>query len=263
VIPGILVLTALLAVSPNGPAADTIPEAAVQRSVEIALAREVVPDWRLVHTTVRVSAAQRSVESSPTAGFGPVPRVDLWVAERVRSPRIQGSALIDRSASVLRHAAIPGTVALAAALYGAGRLGDRPDLTDLGMHTGQAVVGAGIVTVGGKLVLGRARPGTAPSDPADFGFGRGFSSREYQSFPSTHTAAAFAAATVISMDVGDRRGGASIWAQPAIFGAAASMGASRIYHEEHWASDVIVGAILGSVIGWRTVEFHRSRASAP
>jgi membrane-associated phospholipid phosphatase len=62
------------------------------------------------------------------------------------------------------------------------------------------------------------------------------------SFPSGHTATAFAAATVL-----DRRyGGIVGWAA---YGAAAMAGEARIADNHHYLSDVVAGAILGRVIG--------------
>ena len=78
-------------------------------------------------------------------------------------------------------------------------------------------------------------------------------SYSYTSFPSGHTTLAFAAATVYAMEYSDR---------PAIkilsYSAASIIGLSRITENKHWASDVLIGGILGHLIGRQVVNnYHR------
>lgn len=62
------------------------------------------------------------------------------------------------------------------------------------------------------------------------------------SFPSGHTTAAFAAASVIARE----EGGAVGWLA---YGAAATAGYARIADRHHYLSDVVAGAILGRLVG--------------
>src|SRR6185503_3552921 len=87
------------------------------------------------------------------------------------------------------------------------------------------------------------------------GFHRGDS---YRSFPSGHTAAAFAAAAAVTAET-------SVWwphtvyfIGPALYGGAAAVGVSRMYNNRHWASDVILGAAIGTFAGTKVVRFHRT-----
>jgi hypothetical protein len=78
-------------------------------------------------------------------------------------------------------------------------------------------------------------------------------SYSYNSFPSGHTTLAFAAVTVYAMEYSDR---------PLVpilsYGAASMIGLSRITENKHWASDVLIGAILGHLIGRQVVNnYHR------
>jgi membrane-associated phospholipid phosphatase len=77
--------------------------------------------------------------------------------------------------------------------------------------------------------------------------------KAYSSFPSGHTTAAFAAATVFAMEYRDK---------PLIpiisYSAASLIGLSRITQNRHWASDVLVGAALGFLSGKQIVNnYHR------
>jgi membrane-associated PAP2 superfamily phosphatase len=75
----------------------------------------------------------------------------------------------------------------------------------------------------------------------------------YESFPSGHTTVAFAAATVFAMEY------KNIPIVPIIaYSAATSIGLSRIIQNQHWISDVLVGAALGFLSGRQVVNnYHR------
>jgi membrane-associated phospholipid phosphatase len=61
------------------------------------------------------------------------------------------------------------------------------------------------------------------------------------SFPSRHTAIAFAGAELLRQEYGDR----SVWYGVAGYGVAVGSGFLRVYHNRHWLSDVAVGAGIG------------------
>jgi hypothetical protein len=61
------------------------------------------------------------------------------------------------------------------------------------------------------------------------------------SFPSGHTAQAFAAATFMSKEYGHR----SIWYSVGAYSMATCVGAMRVLNDRHWASDVLAGAAVG------------------
>lgn len=61
------------------------------------------------------------------------------------------------------------------------------------------------------------------------------------SFPSGHTAEAFAGATMVSMEYGEHYR----WVPYAAFGTASLVGAMRIINNKHYLSDVLFGAGLG------------------
>ena len=61
------------------------------------------------------------------------------------------------------------------------------------------------------------------------------------SFPSGHTASAFAFATAVTADV-------PILAVP-LFGLATAVGYSRVHTGVHYPADVMAGAILGVAVG--------------
>ena len=74
-----------------------------------------------------------------------------------------------------------------------------------------------------------------------------FSGFNYTSFPSGHTTAAFAIASMMSLVYKDK-----IWIGILSYSLATGVGLSRVYDNKHWPSDVLIGAALGYAIG-RTV----------
>lgn len=64
---------------------------------------------------------------------------------------------------------------------------------------------------------------------------------ERTSFPSGHTAQAFAAATFMAREYGDQ----SVWYSIGAYSVAASVGVLRVMNNRHWVSDVLVGAGIG------------------
>lgn len=158
----------------------------------------------------------------------------------------------------------PGTVFLGAALWAGGELsGDHATATD-GVRALEAVALGSTVTFLVKGIAGRARPHESPTDARDFRWGRGFSAGgDYQSFPSGHTTAAFAFASAITARVGRRAPERARWLGPVLYGAAALTGFARMYKDAHWASDIVLGAGIGTVSGLLLVRHLDGRSGAP
>jgi membrane-associated phospholipid phosphatase len=147
------------------------------------------------------------------------------------------------------------------ALYGIGRLSRSPTLADVSFHMAEAVVAASLVSQVIRLPVGRERPivaGNGGSRPFVFRPFKGLGSRDYRAFPSIHSSSGFAAAAVLSGEVARRWPDSHWYVSPILYGLAATPGLSRMYLNQHWASDVLMGAFIGVVTGQKIVRYNHS-----
>jgi len=71
-----------------------------------------------------------------------------------------------------------------------------------------------------------------------------FGDWSYTAFPSGHTTAAFAIATLMASVYKDKP-----WIGVLSYGLATGVGLSRVYDNMHWSTDVFIGAALGFAVG--------------
>ncbi|HEV7333211.1 MAG TPA: phosphatase PAP2 family protein [Flavisolibacter sp.] len=125
----------------------------------------------------------------------------------------------------------------------------------------QAFITSGILERTVKLVAGRQRPfiiSSAQGGPEPLFHGPVYMFRESRedrfgsSFPSGHTTAAFAVATVFAESYKDKP-----WIPAVAYSAATLVGVSRLTENKHWITDVVAGAALGYISGKQAVRNYR------
>jgi membrane-associated phospholipid phosphatase len=112
-----------------------------------------------------------------------------------------------------------------------------------------SIIASGMITPAIKFVTGRARPrenaGVAHFHP----FSLSYSTNS--SFPSGHTTEAFALASVIAGHYEET------WVDCAAYSMAGLVGVARSYHGAHFASDILAGALIGTLVGKSVVAHNR------
>jgi membrane-associated phospholipid phosphatase len=191
-------------------------------------------------------------------GTAAVSGFDRRVAHWARSAGVQGDSSRRELVGDLTRVNETPLMLAALATYGVGRVAGSHTTADVGLHTLEAVVLTTSVSQVVRGVLGRTRPRASLEDPFAFKPGTGFSGFETRSFPSLHAAAAFAAATALVGEIHERRPGAVKVAAPLLYTAATVPGLTRIYLDQHWASDVVAGAFVGALLGSRVVKYAHS-----
>ena len=148
-------------------------------------------------------------------------------------------------------------LSLGAALWAGGAITGNKFVAHTGVEATQAVLLSGAITIGIKGLIGRSRPNVSPDDPDQYHPGGGFLDAQRASFPSGHTSAAFAVATVLSSELSARFPARRWWIRGALYTAASSVGFARMYQNAHWPSDVLSGATLGTLSGLQSLAWHR------
>jgi membrane-associated phospholipid phosphatase len=182
---------------------------------------------------------------------------DKRAALKLQDSSTQANRLFKRASTGVEAIASPGAYVIGGTLYAVGRIGGYDRVADLGLHGTEAVMFAQGVTYVLKGTVGRSRPFmTNGKDPDDFHLGKGFSSGDWTSFPSGHTSTAFAAAAAVTNET-TRWWPRSTWiVGPLMYGGATAVGLSRMYHNKHWASDVALGAAIGTFSGRKVVQYQ-------
>jgi len=135
------------------------------------------------------------------------------------------------------------TVAVPAIFYVGGLLSKDGKMRDTGLLAAEALGNALIVSTVIKSVSSRARPIDLPPNDSlsDTFFASEASTLSVRGgFPSGHTIAAFAVATVIAHRYRGRR-----WVPFVAYGLATAIGFSRITQSAHFPADVFLGGALG------------------
>jgi membrane-associated phospholipid phosphatase len=192
------------------------------------------------------------------ATSGAVSAFDLRIAHWARSPGVQGDSSRHDLVEQLTRANETPMMLAALATYGVGRVAGLHTTADVGLHTLEALVLTTGVSQVVRGVLGRTRPRASLEDPFRFKPFSGFSGFETRSYPSLHTAASFAAATALVGEVRERRPGAVKVVAPLLYTAALVPPLTRIYLDQHWASDIVAGAFVGALLGSRVVSYAHS-----
>jgi len=138
----------------------------------------------------------------------------------------------------------------AALTYGTAVISDSYRWRETSEMMGEALILADASTFLIKQIVGRGRPSITSSNnefrPLMF-------SKDYDSFPSMHTASSFALASVLAST------SESLSAKILYYASATFVGFSRMYQNKHWASDIIFGAAIGELSGQIVTRYHASK----
>lgn len=182
---------------------------------------------------------------APTLAAAILP-FDPSIRDAFRGPRLQNSGVASSLAAASRELGEPWTLGVVGGATAAAWLLGNDGARDAGLHTLETFVTTGLMVAGMKTLAGRARPHIDPG-PYEYALTRGFRGAEFRSFPSGHTAQAFALAASLGGELSEHFDWSPRWLAPVLYGAASMTGLSRIYHDRHWGSDVVMGAAIGTL----------------
>lgn len=184
--------------------------------------------------------------------------LDRHFTHQLQKPQRQTNRYMKNGATLFRILGQPGSLLTATSIYLIGTLDGQRRTQDLGLHSAEAILLVSMETGVIKVMTGRARPYESYDNAANFQFFRGLRDDKYRSFPSGHTATAFAFAATVSSET-QRWWPSTRWIiGPIMYTGATLTGVSRIYNKAHWASDVMAGAALGTLTGIKVVRYQHS-----
>jgi len=182
---------------------------------------------------------------SGTAGLS---LADQSVADFFQSHQNKTETYI--SSNFLEHFGAEHSILLISGIFTYGMLTKKNKSVSTALIALESFALASLVTRIPKTLMGRQRPDNWQGDgPYTF---KG--PLNGTSFPSGHTTASFAVASVIATQYRESK-----WIPITAYTVASLAGLSRIYDNKHWLSDVVAGAAIGTLVG--NFVSHRSSDS--
>ena len=124
--------------------------------------------------------------------------------------------------------------------YGYGLIFKDSKIRNLGLQLTESCAYSGIITIAVKSIAGRSRPYT---NRGNMNWSPFKTNDDQLSFPSGHATMSFAFCTVMAKYLDN-----TYW-KIGWYSIATIVTTARLYHDQHWLSDVIAGSAIGYFIG--------------
>ena len=187
--------------------------------------------------------------------------LDPKIAKYFQQPAKQGDPTMRRLAEGFTNIQETTLTITGILTYGVARLAKAHTVEEVALHASESIVASSLTSQVIRGPLGRARPKDATprfEDQYEFHWFNGFRNFEYRAFPSIHSASAFAAATAIVRETHYRSPQSTWLVAPVAYVLASGPGYSRMFLGQHWASDIFMGAFIGTFYGARVVDYARA-----
>jgi membrane-associated phospholipid phosphatase len=145
------------------------------------------------------------------------------------------------------------TLYLFAGLYILGLILKKYEMRQTGLLIGESYIFSGWITLIFKSAAGRWRPYTNRGDLAFEGWS--WTNNDQFSYFSGHASVAFALSTILASTTDNK------YLKAFYYLIAVITCVSRIYHEQHWFSDVLTGGLVAYLISNVLIEIHREPES--
>ena len=165
------------------------------------------------------------------AGLAGLFAADNWISKQVPNRPNQ----LNRSKTVSDYS-VYSLIAAGGGAYIFGKLSNRDHMSETGLLAAEAAINATAATYAFKAATMRRRPYSASGD-GEFFSAHGTSTSS--SFPSEHSAIAWSIAGVIAHEY------PGPLSKVAAYGLASTVTLTRVTARQHFASDVVVGGVLG------------------
>jgi hypothetical protein len=220
------------------PDAPSAQKPVTEKGLPLAIIKDQIPIWT---SPVRVRPHDLFWLLPLGAATGVTLATDTDTMHEVSHDRTFNKDNVNVSNSLLG-----GEIAVPVVLYGVGLFKGDAHARETGLLSGEALVDSVVVEEVTKIIFRRERPlaNNAAGDFFTSGNGTG------SSFPSSHSILAWSAAAVVA---GEYR---SKWVQVGTYTVATGVCVTRVLGQEHFPTDVLVGAAAGWLIGHYVFTTH-------
>ncbi len=144
-------------------------------------------------------------------------------------------------------------VGLSAGIYGTGLFAKNEEIRSTGVVVFEAIAFSAAVTQSLKFLIGRSRPYTNDGNGT---FTPLTLKKEHLSFPSGHSTSAFALSSALASRVKNP------YVSAGLYSLATLTALSRVYSDDHWVSDIVLGSVIGYLSGTAVARLHETDASS-
>jgi len=139
-------------------------------------------------------------------------------------------------------------ISIAGLFFLAGEIFDDEKSKETAISSLESFIFSGIICSAIKVLLGRSRP---YREEGSWKFYGPTFDNSRLSFPSGHATVAFSLASVIASEYDN------LLIDITAYTIAGLTAVSRVYHDKHWASDVVLGSTIGTLVGRAVVNQNR------
>src|SRR3984957_4156897 len=206
----------------------------------ISLLKNIVLDQKAIWTS---PAHLRLADTDWMIPFAGIAAGSLASDTHVARGLTRSSSFVSKSSSFSNYG-VGALGGIAGGMYVLGKITHNDHAQEAGLLSGEAAVDAVGVTTVLQYAFGRQRP-------LD-GTGQGYFWHGGTSFPSDHSTAAWAVASVMTHEY------PGTWSKLFFYGFASAISLSRVTGKDHFPSDVLVGAAIGWFTGQHVFRAHHN-----
>ncbi len=215
--------------------------------IEYDINKSLSDGWDILKAPAHFTGAEWTVTGIILGGTAVSMTLDKNVRKLVR--RNQTTTLDDVTKVGQFYGKVFPAASLSAGIYAAGLIFNDRSVSLTGRLLAESLLYAGTINLLLKVLLSRSRPYL---NQGNTNFGNYNFTFDYYSMPSGHSTVAFTISTVLAERINN------IYATIGLYGLAALTAYQRVYSDNHWISDTILGAAIGVVISRAVVKLNQS-----
>ncbi len=223
------------------------PSPSVYQLIKYDFSKSLNDGWDILKAPAHFTGGEWAITGIILGGTSLSMFLDNDVRSLVRRNRTR--ALDDVTKAGKYYGEVVPAVSLSAGIYAAGLIFNDRSVSLTGRLLAESLFYGGTINILLKILFSRGRPYNYKGNTD---FGNYDFNNDYYSMPSGHTTVAFTISAVLAERINN------LYATIGLYGLAALTAYQRIYSDNHWFSDNILGAALAVVISRVVVKLNQS-----